>query len=174
MIELEVDDVLARVSADVEGPLELPVSPARLAWHGRIILLTEKHGERVLPIWTGAFEGDLVAIGLNRLLPFRPMPYDLMQEIIRVTGARVNSVAIKSRRDNTYYATVSLAIDGRAEDVDARPSDALALAVRTGARVFVDERVLDEEAVPTDALFEKLGVETQPGTWRSLRRPKQS
>jgi bifunctional DNase/RNase len=174
MIELKVEDVLARVSADIEDPLELPVSPTKLAWHGRIVLLAEEQGERVLPIWTGAFEGDLVAIGLNSLSPFRPMPYDLMHEIIRVTGARVESVAITSRRDNTYYATVSLAVDGRIEDVDARPSDALALAVRTGARVFADERVLDEEAVPSDVLIENLEAETRPGRWRSLRRPKQS
>jgi bifunctional DNase/RNase len=174
MIELAVDDVLVRVSPDIDGPLELPVDPSKLAWHGRVVLLRERQGDRVLPIWTGAFEGDLVAIGLDKLSPFRPMPYDLMQEIIRVTGARVESVAIRARRGTTYYATVFLAVNGAAEQVDARPSDALALAVRTDAPVFADERLFDEEAVPSAALIEKLDAESGPGRWRSLRRPKHS
>jgi hypothetical protein len=173
IIELTVEDVLARVSADLDDRLELPVDPAKLAWHGRVVLLKEKRGERALRICTGAFEGDLLAIGLNGLSPFRPMPYDLMQEIIRVMGARVERIAITSRRDNTYYATLSLAVDGRTEDIDARPSDALALAVRTRAPIFADEAFLDEEGLPFDALTERLETEMPTGKWRSLRRPKQ-
>jgi bifunctional DNase/RNase len=178
MIELRFDDVLARVSADFEDRLELPVDPAKLAWHGRIILLKERQGERALPIWTGAFEGDMIALALRlregtaKLVgatsPPRPMTHDLMADLIRVTGARVDRIAITSRRANTYYATVSLAVDGRREEVDARPSDALALAARTEAPILVDEVVFDEEGLPSDALMEKLEAETPAGKWRSL------
>jgi uncharacterized protein len=183
MIELAFDDVLARVLVAAGDQLELPVDSAKLAWHGRIILLREKEGERMLPIWTGAFEGDMIALALRlrertakfvgATSPPRPTTHDLMADFIRVMGARVDQIAITSRRATTYYATVFLAVDGRREEVDARPSDALALAVRTDAPILVDEVVLDEEGLHPDVLMEKLEAETLPGKWRSLARPGQ-
>jgi len=144
MIELTVEDVLARISADSDTRLDLPVDPAKLAWHGRIILLKERDAERVFPIWTGAFEGDMLAIALRiqegsttlagATSPPRPMTHDLMTELIRVMGGHVQQVAITSLRDITYYATVSLTVNGHTEKVDARPSDAILLAARTRAR----------------------------------------
>jgi bifunctional DNase/RNase len=98
------------------------------------------------------------------------MSHDLMTELIRVVGARVDHVAVTSLRDNTFYATVFLAVDGRTEELDARPSDALALAVRTGAPILVEERVLAEAGVAEDALTDRFesAEELPPGEWRSL------
>jgi bifunctional DNase/RNase len=177
MIALKFDDVLARVRANLEDRLELPLDSSKLAWHGRIILLKEEQGER-----SGAFEGDMVALtlrlreGIAKVVgatsPPRPLTHDLMADLIRVMGARVERIAITSRRDNTYYATISLAVDGHHEEVDARPSDALALAVRTDAPILVDEVVFDEEGLPPEALTAKLEAETPPGEWRSLAKPE--
>ena len=165
MIETSVDDVLARVSVD---------DPERLAWFGRIIVLKEKAGERVLPIWSGPPEADLLFMSLRGNSTPRPMPHDVMAELIRVLGARVERVTITHRSEIAYHATVSLAVDGRTKEVDARPSDALLLAVRTGAPVLVSEVVLGEQGVRADALTEQLPPrEAQskvmaPGEWRSL------
>jgi uncharacterized protein len=106
----------------------------QLAWFGRIIVLKEKDGERALPIWTGPPEGDLLFMSLRGTSTPRPMPHDLMAELISVLRARVERVAITSRSEVALHATVAVVVDGRTEDVDARPSDAILLAVRTGRR----------------------------------------
>jgi hypothetical protein len=165
MIEMMVDDVLVRVSAD---------EPTQLAWFGRIVFLKEKDGERVLPIWTGPPEADLLFMKLQGASPPRPMQDDLMAELIRVLSARVERVAISHASDIAYHATISLAVDGRTEEVDARPTDAILLALRTGAPVLVDEGVLDEQGVPADALIRTLPPRHRqtdvmaPGEWRPL------
>jgi hypothetical protein len=165
MIEMKTADVLVRVSA---------VDPKQLAWFGRIIVLKEKDGDRVLPIWTGPPEGDLLFMSLQGASTPRPMPHDLMAELIRVLRARVDRVAITSRSEIALHATVSLAVDGHTEDVDVRPSDAILLAVRTGAPILIDDIVLNEEGVAAEALKEKLpprDVQTEvmaAGEWRSL------
>lgn len=165
MIEMKVDDILVRVSAD---------DPMQLAWFGRIVVLKEKDGERVLPIWTGPPEADLLFMKLQGASPPRPMQDDLMAELIRVLSARVERVAITHKSDIAYHATISLAVDGRTEEVDARPTDAILLGLRTGAPVFVDEDVLDEQGVPADALIRTLPPRHRqtevmaPGEWRPL------
>jgi uncharacterized protein len=179
MIELKVDDVLARVASDTDA-VQVPPDPTKLAWHGRIILLKETHGERVFPVWTGAFEGDVLALavkiqaGSPRLVgatsPPRPMPHDLMAELVRAMNGRVERVAITSFRETTYYATVFLAVDGTSKEVDARPSDALGLAVRTGAPIFVEERLLEEAGLLPTAAMEMLETNVPPGKWQSLLR----
>jgi bifunctional DNase/RNase len=170
MVEVDVADVLARVAVGMEERLELPVDPGKLAWQGRVVVLRDRGGTRELPIWTGAFEGDLIAIGLNGLTPFRPMPYDLMRELVQAAGAHVERVAITSWHEGTCYATVSLKLNGSTKDLDARPSDALALAVRARTPVFASERVLHEHGVPAEGLAARLETDMRPGNWRSLRR----
>jgi RNA polymerase sigma factor (sigma-70 family) len=166
MLEMKVEDVLVRVSAE---------DPPQLTWHGRIVVLKETNGERSLPIWTGAAEGDALAVRLRDASLPRPMSHDLMAELIRVMGAHVERTAITSLRDDTFYATVAVAVDGHTEELDARPSDALALAVRTGAPILVAEDVLEQAGVPAEGLLEKCesspGDDADappPGEWRSL------
>lgn len=165
MIEMEVKDVLVRVSA---------VDASQLAWFGRIVILKEKDGNRVLPLWTGPPEADLLFMTLRGSVGPRPMPHDLMADLIRVLGGRVEQVAITDQSNVGYHATISLAVDGRTADVDARPTDALLLAVRTGKPLLISENILDRDGVAADRLSEKLpprNVESEvmaPGDWRSL------
>lgn len=107
----------------------------------------------------------------------RPMTSDLMAEVVRVTGARVERVVVTSLREKTFYAVIALAVDGRVEQLDARPSDALNLAVRLGAPIFVEEGVLEaggtlagDVAARMEAEADKADAELPPGKWRSLSR----
>jgi RNA polymerase sigma factor (sigma-70 family) len=162
MVEMRLADVLVRVDPDDE---------TRPASEVRIVLLREADGERMLPIWIGAPEGDALAVRLRDATTSRPLTSDLMAELVRALGGKVERVSVTSLRAKTFYATV--AVGG--EVLDARPSDALNLAVRTGAPILVDRTVLDEAAVTPDALPEKLerdagsvGMELPAGRWTSL------
>lgn len=166
MVEMKVADVLVRVAED---DTTKPVADQR------IVLLKEDGGERILPIWIAAAEGNMLAARLTGYEPPRPLTPDLVVELLRVTGSRVDRVEITSLREKTFYATVSIAIDGRIEELDARPSDGMNLAVRVGAPVLVAEGVLDESALSEDNLGQelesrsKLGdTELPPGKWASL------
>jgi uncharacterized protein len=166
MIEMRLNDVVVRVAED---------DPKKLVAVERIVLLGEESGERLLPIWVGPPEGNALALRLAGETTQRPMTMDLMVELLRVTGARVERVTVTSLREKTFYATIAVAVDGSVEDVDARPSDALNLAVRVGAPIFVENDVLEQAAVPPDDLAarleneaEKTGLELPPGEWHSL------
>jgi uncharacterized protein len=137
--------------------------------------LKEERGDRILPIWIGPAEGNMLASRLTGYEPARPMSPDLMVDLLRVTGSRVERVAITSLRENTFYASVTVAVDGRTEELDARPSDGMNLAVRIGAPILVDEAVLAESALPEQDLGNELdcrtevaGIELPPGAWTSL------
>ena len=166
MLKMRVEDVLVRVSD--EAPSE-PAAPQR------IILLKEDGGDRVLPIWVGRPEADALVFKLHDAATPRPMTSDLMASLVRVMGGRVERVTISSLREKTFFALVAVAVDGRVEEVDARPSDALNLAVRVGAPIFAADEVLDEAAATPADLPEKLerdaaqsAHELPPGTWASL------
>jgi uncharacterized protein len=166
MVELKLEDVLVRVAP--EDPRK-PVSDQRIA------LLREDAADRVLPIWIGSAEGNALAYRLVGDSPPRPMTSDLMLELIRVTGARVERVAITELREKTFYASIAIAVDGRTDELDARPSDALNLAIRAGAPILAAEAVLDEASMTRDAVAARLeqqadesGIELAPGEWASL------
>lgn len=166
MIEMTLEDIVVRVGAD---------DPTELVTPHRIVLLREVGGERLLPIWVGTPEGDALAIHLAAWEPPRPMTSDLMAELIRAMGARVERVAVVSLREHTFYAVIVVAVDGRVEELDARPSDALNLAARTGAPIFAAADVLEQTGAATpdaatflDAEMGKREAELPPGTWRSL------
>jgi RNA polymerase sigma factor (sigma-70 family) len=128
MIELRLADVL--VSSGGNGMPETA------------IVLQEKDGDRTLRIWVGAPEGISLGYRVVGEQPQRPLTSDLMAELLRATGAHVDSVAITELRDQVFYGLVT--VDGA--DVDARPSDAINLAVRVGAPILVEERVLEAAA----------------------------
>ena len=128
----------------------------------------------MLPIWSGPPEADLLFTSLRGTSTPRPMPHDVMAELIRVLDARVEGVEITRQTEIAYHATLALAVDGRTEDVDARPSDALLLAVRTGSPILVSEGILSEQGVEAEALSERLPGRNAKsevmaaGEWRSL------
>jgi bifunctional DNase/RNase len=165
MIDVRVEDVLVRVAPDDSG---------KVVGDQRIVLLREAAGDRVLPIWIGAAEGNALAFQLRGESSFRPLTTDLLAELVRLFGSRVERVAVTRLDEEVFYAAITLAVDGRTEELDARPSDALNLAVRTNAPIVVAEDVLDSSAVAPDELPAKLEqdepdwIELEPGEWRSL------
>ena len=107
-----------------------------------IIVLRETQGERMLPIWVGVFEANAIALQMESVETPRPMTHDLLKSVIEELGGRLERIVVSELKDNTFYATLRLRSQQGALIVDARPSDAIALALRSGARIFVEEAVI--------------------------------
>lgn len=107
-----------------------------------IVILREEVGERSLPIWIGLLEATAVATALEGVAMPRPMTHDLMRNLLDEFGAAVECVQITEIRDSTYYARIHLRMDGALREADARPSDAIALALRTKSPIYVSEDVM--------------------------------
>jgi len=110
-----------------------------------IVILRDKDGQKVLPIWVGIFEANAIALQIENIATPRPMTHDLLRNVIHDLRAEVKKIVVCDLQENTFYALIYLAIDGRGElvAIDARPSDAIALALRTRAPIFVEETVID-------------------------------
>lgn len=115
-----------------------------------VVILKETERDRYLPIWIGPWEASAIAMKLQGLAPDRPLTHDLFAAALEGLGARVDRVIISSLAEETFHARLLLEQDGRTVEVDARPSDSLALAVRAGGRIFVVESVLDQAALGAD------------------------
>lgn len=109
-----------------------------------VVILKEKDGERVLPIWIGPAEAQAIARELAGQRFQRPLTHDLLANIVEGLKARVTRVVIAELRDNTFYAQLLIDRDGETVVVDARPSDSIAVALRCGADIFVNEKLLNE------------------------------
>jgi uncharacterized protein len=108
-----------------------------------IVLLEELRGERVMPIWVGVFEARAIAMELEQVVPPRPMTHDLMKNLLEGLQAQVSHIAITDLKENTFYAHIVLRVGGASLPIDARPSDAIALALRVKAPVYVAKTVFD-------------------------------
>ena len=108
-----------------------------------IVILRDKDGDRVLPIWVGIFEANAIALQIENVTTPRPMTHDLLRNVIQDLKASVDRIVVSDVQDNTYYAMVYLALNGETLAIDARPSDAIALALRTRSPIYVEERVVD-------------------------------
>ena len=109
-----------------------------------IVILRNADNQRVLPIWVGPVEANAIALQIENVTPPRPMTHDLLKNLLTEFDARVQRVVITALRGNTFYAYLDIDRQGTRVLVDARPSDALAVALRSRAPVFVDEAVLDQ------------------------------
>ncbi|MFN8094268.1 MAG: bifunctional nuclease family protein [Vicinamibacteria bacterium] len=107
-----------------------------------IVVLREIAGERVLPIWVGVFEANAIALQVENVQTPRPMTHDLLSNVIADLGAQVERVVVSDLRENTFYALLHVTAANGPVTIDARPSDAIALALRTGSRIFVEEDVI--------------------------------
>ena len=107
-----------------------------------IIVLREVEGARVLPIWVGVFEANAIALRIENVETPRPMTHDLLQNVIANLGGTVERVVVCALRENTFYATLEIRSSQGAVTIDARPSDAIALALRADSRIFVEESVI--------------------------------
>lgn len=108
------------------------------------IILKEQHGKRTLPIVIGEYEAQSIALALENLKPPRPITHDLTANMLEMIGITMDSVLITELKDNTYYAIIRLRHDVEVIEVDARPSDAIALAIRLGSSIFVNDTVMDQ------------------------------
>jgi bifunctional DNase/RNase len=130
MIEVKIDSV--RVS---------------LMSQHRIVVLKQTDSSRFLPIWIGPFEADAITIELQGVEVSRPLTHDLLKAIIEKLGGEITQVAITELRNETFFAQISLRVNGRRLEVDARPSDAIALAVRSRVPVYISEAVMEQAAI---------------------------
>ena len=113
----------------------------------QVIVLKEKEGNRLLPVVIGIAEVNAIKLKLSGIKPPRPLTHDLMISIIENLGAKLNKVLIDRLQNNTFYAKIFLAVDSKEVLIDARTSDSLALALRAGVPIYVEEEVLKEAGV---------------------------
>ncbi len=107
-----------------------------------IVVLRDEEGQRILPIWVGIFEANAIALEIENVSTPRPMTHDLLKRIVDALGGVVERIVVCELKDNTFYASIHIKSARGEVTVDARPSDAIALALRTQARIFVDEGVI--------------------------------
>ena len=124
-----------------------------------MVILRDTGHDRYLPIWIGPWEANAIAMRLQGVTPERPMTHDLFSQALSELGVTVKQIIVSDLAEDTFRARLLLQIDGRELDLDARPSDAIALAVRTGVPIFATDSVLDRAGViPEGAEEEKLSV----------------
>ena len=133
-----------------------------------IVVLKGVNSETVLPIWVGAFEANAIALEIEKVVPQRPMTHDLLRNVIMECRLRATSVIITDLLENTFYARIELK-DVHDDPVllDARPSDAIALALRLDCPIYVEQQVLDRSAASNQAEPEA-GEDTPPDEWPEL------
>jgi len=119
-----------------------------------IVVLRDPESGNVIPIWIGLLEANAIALALEGTELPRPMTHDLMKSILQATGTRLLDVEIADIRESTYFALLHIEGNGKSVRVDARPSDAIALALRCGARILVSEKVFVESSIPAPASVE--------------------
>lgn len=130
----------------------------------RVVVLKEIDSDRYLPIWIGPFEADAITIQLQGVQVARPLTHDLLKSMIDQMGAKISHVMVSELKNDTFYARIVMDIDGKSMEVDARPSDAIALAVRVSAPLFVAEEVMEAASiVPEESLDEaELEADAEP------------
>jgi bifunctional DNase/RNase len=132
--------------------LEMIIDSIRVSLmnYQRVVILKEKDTDRYLPIWIGPTEADAIAVKLQDVSVPRPLTHDLLNSVITSLGAGVAHVIVSELSHDTFYAKVVLQLADKALEVDARPSDAIALAVRSSVPIFVEESVLEKAGVLLD------------------------
>jgi len=132
--------------------IEMTIDSIRVSLmnYQRVVILKEKLAERYLPIWIGPAEADAIAVKLQSVTVPRPLTHDLLSSVIDALGASIDSIVVNDLKNDTFYAKIILSVDGGQMEVDSRPSDALALAVRVGVPVYVEETVLDRAGILLD------------------------
>ncbi|MGA9723431.1 MAG: bifunctional nuclease domain-containing protein [Candidatus Binatus sp.] len=183
MIEVIVHDVVARTATSGEVKYQSAVKDGKVGpW--RVILLKEISGPRILPIWVGPIEGDIIAMHLEHLEFGRPTTFDLTTRLLSLGNTKLEKVAVTALRGNVYFATMWVNANGEVHEVDARPSDAIALALLANAPISIapetltgNKSVISEENElmqlnQQSSKLEKEGridPESQPMEWKSVR-----
>jgi len=108
-----------------------------------VVVLADLSGQNALPIWIGVFEAEAISRGLEEVVTLRPMTHDLMKQILDTFHVSLTRVVINDLKENTFYANLYLDVDGKELIVDSRPSDAIAMAIRVKAPIFIAESVIE-------------------------------
>ena len=116
----------------------------------RVVILKEKDSDRFLPIWIGPAEADAIAVRLQDVQVARPMTHDLLKNAIEQLGAAISHIIVNELSNDTFFAKIMIQVDGKDMEIDSRPSDAIALAVRVSAPIYADESVLEKAGVRLD------------------------
>jgi bifunctional DNase/RNase len=122
---------------------------------GFVVILKDETETRWLPIWIGPYEAKMISLALEKIKPIRPLPHDLIKNILDSLSMIVTRVVICNIKENTYFATIKLRLDHTEKEIDARPSDAIALALRANAPIYVTEEVLDKASTEKITLENK-------------------
>jgi uncharacterized protein len=133
--------------------IEMVVESVRvnLQTHHRVVVLKEKGLDRYLPIWIGNSEADAIVIHLQQVPAPRPQTHDLLKSVITSLGGTVDRIVVTDLDDDVFYARILMTIDGRPVEIDSRPSDAIALALRMQAAIYVEDSVLLKAGVAIDS-----------------------
>ena len=132
--------------------IEMTIDSIRVSLmnYQRVVILKEKLARRYLPIWIGPAEADAIAVKLQGVNVPRPLTHDLLGLVIDSLGAAVNSIIVSDLKSDTFYAKIVLNVDGEQIEIDSRPSDALALAVRAEVPIYAEEAVIDKAGILLD------------------------
>lgn len=149
---------------------EMSIESIRLSLmtYQRVVILREKDSDRYLIIWIGPAEADAIAVRLQDVSVARPLTHDLLRNTIEQLGGRVRHIVVNDMANDTFYARIVLDVAGSTMEIDSRPSDAIALAVRTEAPIYADEGVLDRAGV---TLTDEGEAETTEGAPGEARKP---
>jgi len=167
MITLIVSLVLVAISKETPPPyVEMEVKGVRLDATGNnpVVLLTDKEGKKALPIWIGLLEANAIDKELNNITSPRPMTHDLLYSILTHVQVKVKEVKIVDLKDRTYYATLFLKLNKGVIEVDARPSDAIVLALKSKTPILVASKILDEQGIALaqkSTFGERFGIRIQ-------------
>ena len=132
--------------------LEMTVDSIRVSPmnYQRVVILREKESDRYLPIWIGPAEADAIAVKLQDLSVPRPLTHDLLGTIIDILGGSVKHIVVNDLHNDTFFAKITIQTNGEAKEIDCRPSDAVALAVRAKVPIFAEEAVMDKAGILLD------------------------
>ena len=135
----------------------------------RIVVLKDAETGRYLPIWIGPFEADAITIQLQGVQVARPLTHDLLNNLIQTLGVKMSHIVVNDLRNNTFFAQILVEANGRELQIDARPSDAIALAVRAGVPIYVAEQVMEQASiVPEEDITEQAAVDPTPAAAEEL------
>jgi hypothetical protein len=115
-----------------------------LSKSGAMVFLEEMNGKKILPIWIGIFEANAIALELRKIATARPMTHDLILNIIKGLEAEVTKIVVTELKDNTFYATIHITTKEGGTEIDSRPSDAIAVALRVGTPIYVADEVINQ------------------------------
>ena len=132
--------------------IEMSVEGIRVSLmnYQRVVILKEKEADRYLPIWIGPAEADAITVRLQEVSVARPLTHDLLRDVMEKLGAQVDYVLVSDLADDTFFARIVLTVNGERMEIDSRPSDAIALAVRVQVPIYAEDAVLERAGVQLD------------------------